>query len=869
MSKEQIKKIRFGMFLFLLLSASSSFSANESESILSHQLTNHLLARSKKSGPFPKNLKKSINIRSKKQSIPPFDRKNPKAKGVIITFNKFPPDKIKIKPLLKKLKKERLRLKDQFPFFKSWVFEWTSWQKAKKAQILCLELVINPQLSSFVKVCEPDSLLGPAKINKDKFHGAGSGTLSEGYMEEPIKEPNPPFFISDNRDTIGNTPSRGPASVFTDVTSYRLKRASEDTHLPDFQINMSRNLKSCGIVSKKIKKITKCGSKTKSSLPDDLPDYWAQEMIGADLLKEELKKNNFSGPNSHLISIHDSVEEDHYEPVFNLIMNRYGKENMSSILPSSPSYGYSYHEVHRISSYTSYFRGLCRATTGPHATCSPSPSFVNNSMGWGHTAYCGLRHQNTTLLDDMIKNSRQKGTLTIAEEIGNALKDTSKREKIEADAILSKRQYQLNYDVRGLSDKQIKELICSTDHMSTYRVYKEMASLGTVIVTAAGNDHPDIRGPSGQRYIEETKAQASEDFGLIVVGSIDPFRERSVFSQEGRVKGEVDIMAPSDYSIISGQQQEPCLFSGTSGATPLVTASLAGFEWLSGYHPTVEEAEALLKKTAIPYLFSKDSDDGTSGVGIVNAYKLGRVAQKLKIQCKKNDRSCFKNAIQEDQTYQFDRDPELSSAIARAFPECAVCGSHPLKTGAATCNTKRDVFTRLRKETFLHPEDRELWDTLACVYGSSDFKKTAKGITNTYRSLSGTQGVDAYSCDKHEDCVLYPVPPRNESCHEDLENISALEVVNKMAFRIKNIRKNIGKCCQWKTACMRQWCHSKNKWEVTPTTRPISTSITRKWYYQARCSVSPKKKCSVRFKHTRKRIPLNDEVEKEEIDATQ
>ncbi len=208
----------------------------------------------------------------------------------------------------------------------------------------------------------------------------------------------------------------------------------------------------------------------------------------------------------------------------------------------------------------------------------------------------------------------------------------------------------------------------------------------------------------------------------------------------------------------------------------------------------------------------------------------------------------------------------MSKAIAQAFPECAVCGSHPLKTGSATCEIKRDVFTRLRKETFLHPKYRELWDTLACVYGSSDFKKTAKGITNTYRSLSETQGADPYSCSKDEDCVLYPIPPENENCHEDFEKISALEAVNKTAFKVKNIRKNIGKCCQWETACMRQWCHSNNRMEITP----ISTTMrkTQKWYwYQARCGLS--RKCSVEFKHTKKRVPLNDDSEEEETNVRQ
>lgn len=796
------------LFCFLSICFIVSSFANGSEPVLSHQPTGHLLAKlRKKSEHFPKNLKKPIDIRSNKKSTPSFDRKNPKAKGIIITFNQFPPNQKKIKPLLRKLKKEGLKLKSQFPFLESWVFEWAKWQKAKKAQILCLELVTHPQLSHYAKVCEPDFLLKP----------------------EEATEISP---------------------------SYRLKKVEEET--PSFQINMSRNLKSCGIVSQKIKEIKKCdGDEPPFPFLKGLPDYWAQEMIGADLLNKELKKNNFSGPNSHAFLVMDSFEANHSKAVRSLISHTGENKNNEkiSVLPSTATYGSGYQEVLKLSTVGSYYKSLCRPSINTSKDCKPVPSFINHSMSWGYGAFCALE-DTPKLLKDIITESKEKGKLVLGE---------LEEKFFQSEYTYLAKEYQTKARTESLSEEQIKEFICSADRMSTYRTFKEINSLGTIIVTSADNDHPN-NGHGNSPFVHLPKRQASKDFGLIIVGSVRPSRKRSSFSQEGKEEGEVDIMAPSDHSLVAEADGKACLFSGTSGAASLVTASLVGFEWLSGYHPTDEEAKSFLKKTAIPYFFSENSDRGVPSSGIVNAYKLGRVAQKLKKRCK-NDRHCFKNAIKEDQTYQFDRDQGLSEAIALAFPECTVCGSYPLKTGAAACKTKRDVFTRLRKETFLHPKNRELWNTLACVYGSSDFKKTAKGITNTSRSLSGTQGINGYYCGKDEDCVFYPLPPKNKICHENFENISAFEVVNKVAFKIKNIRKNIGKCCQWETACMRQWCHPNNRMEVTPVSTPVKT--TQEWHgYQAHCDRS-QRKCSMKFKLTKKRVPLRDESKDEELDVRQ
>ena len=162
--------------------------------------------------------------------------------------------------------------------------------------------------------------------------------------------------------------------------------------------------------------------------------------------------------------------------------------------------------------------------------------------------------------------------------------------------------------------------------------YKGLNALSppSIVVTAAGNDHP--------KPITNLKNKAAKNFNAIIVGSMAPNGNRSYFSQQGEA---VHIMAPSDHYITSSNKDGSYRrFGGTSGATPLVTGSLAGFEWMAGYHPTAAEAKILLEKTAIPTLSSNDKPQ-KNGVGMVNAYKLGMVGKRLKQMCG-NNVSCFK-----------------------------------------------------------------------------------------------------------------------------------------------------------------------------------------------------------------------------------
>ena len=279
----------------------------------------------------------------------------------------------------------------------------------------------------------------------------------------------------------------------------------------------------------------------------------------------------------------------------------------------------------------------------------------------------------------------------------------------------------------------------------------------SVIITSAGSAANSV---PPRPLIDSNKEQGSKEFDAILVGSVDSYGNRSHFSQQGE---EVAIVAPSNYqlSTVDGEGNYK-KFSGTSGATALVTGSLAGFSQLAGYQPTAEEAKVLLEKTAIP-LRTSNADPRMNGAGMVNAYKLGMIGKKLKEECG-DDIYCFKNKIREDSTYEFPEDEGLFEAVEEAFPECS---ADKCLERSSSCTDKEAVFKRLRKAAFLNPSsNKEMWRYLSCIYASSGFPDNARGMQNIYNALLGAspaetigerngQHIDS-SCNTDEDCILVP-----------------------------------------------------------------------------------------------------------------
>ena len=91
------------------------------------------------------------------------DSDSSKAKGLILTFEDWPPDGADTDPLLRKLHSAGLKATRKFPRFRVWVFEWDEWQEDRRAENLCIELLVDDRTSSLFESCEPDYLLHPAR----------------------------------------------------------------------------------------------------------------------------------------------------------------------------------------------------------------------------------------------------------------------------------------------------------------------------------------------------------------------------------------------------------------------------------------------------------------------------------------------------------------------------------------------------------------------------------------------------------------------------------------------------------------------------------------------------------------------------------
>ena len=314
-----------------------------------------------------------------------------------------------------------------------------------------------------------------------------------------------------------------------------------------------------------------------------------------------------------------------------------------------------------------------------------------------------------------------------------------------------------------------------------YQAFRSLSPF-SILVVGAGNGYDTPLLPY--------TAKASRDFNAIIVGSLTPDGRRSRFSQQGE---EVHIMAPADYPQTSvNRAGDLKSFGGTSGATPLVTGSLAGFEWLSGYHPTSKEAKILLEKTAIPTRYSKDNPR-TNGVGMVNAYKLGMVGKRLKKICGQN-KSCIKGKIYYDPSiYSFPEDSSLPEALDQAFPECRSDACIDSGSSEGLCKDTEALFKRLRKAVLLNPSNGELWRYLACIYKSSGLDENAEGAIEFYTNSVFPDGVA--HCKTDADCTLVP-----DDCEYDNRDFDDLKAITKAEAAVYYIEE---------PACRKPLCNGK------------------------------------------------------------
>ena len=212
------------------------------------------------------------------ESVFKLNKKEPQAKGIILAFKHWPLKKEEKELIREKTAKVGLKEKSEMERFKTWVFEWPKWHKAIEAEKICKEF----SSLSFLDYCEPDYFLEPAT----------------GYIRKKVKKKIHKSISGHSRGGPKIPPKAGPK-----------------LNPPGVPANQTGDVRTCNIVASQL------------GLPG-LSDYWAQERIGADLLKEELKK--VSPVKKHLVAVFDSpYKYRHDMGVKNLISG----EGKQAVLP--------------------------------------------------------------------------------------------------------------------------------------------------------------------------------------------------------------------------------------------------------------------------------------------------------------------------------------------------------------------------------------------------------------------------------------------------------------------------------------------------------------------------------------------------------
>ena len=280
------------------------------------------------------------------------------AKGIILKFHHWPDEKEKT-IIFNHLKKSGLKKTSELQRFKVWTFEWSKLKTKTTAKKICENF---PSISS-LKYCEPDYTLSPARKQETTNHEGTEYIMLRNWVNNRglsivsaihfLERKNIPILYVDNPEVpaliaagksysptvhaIANTESnRSLLEEFSKGKIHNTKsqpeRKTAATPNPDpipqldtvtnpqptstSQQNTGKNLKDCKILSSNA-----------GFFDGKLSDYWAQEMIGADLLREEL--NQAPLPKKHLVEVFDSPEDEHGLKVRNLISD-HGK---NAVLP--------------------------------------------------------------------------------------------------------------------------------------------------------------------------------------------------------------------------------------------------------------------------------------------------------------------------------------------------------------------------------------------------------------------------------------------------------------------------------------------------------------------------------------------------------
>ena len=575
-----------------------------------------------------------------------------KARGLVLRFHHWSTLKEQ-KELASLLKARGLKRTKNIKSFKAQLFGWEGGglKPSSLGEKACLKL----KSLSYVRRCSPDTLLPVSSIK------VATNILSQLSVNS----------IKNSTNTL---------SQFSRMTN----KKTEAGFNVECKNCRNQELESLIAVSQKALDIKTCDivSGKLGLMEGKLSDYWAQELIGSDLLREELEK--IPPPDiENWIAVFDSKEKDHNINVKNLISD----EDLHAVLPELGERKVPFLEV------------------GP----------------------------NLESLRDYKKMKRYKPDKRVDLQVLE--RDYKKAKRYKSALSMYETSYPGDY-LFGFKKRPPHYINNSTywhGSENIYEVFKELSSSGvsrSIVVLASGNLFP--------KRLDDIERKASKDYDVIIVGSFSPKGFVSASSQSDE---ELSILAPSDNWLTSaGKNGEYKKFGGSSGAAPLVTGSLAGFEWLSGYHPTAKEAKVLLEKTALPTLHSFEKPP-INGAGLLNAYKLGEVAKRLKEKCGPSI-SCFKEEILKDKNYHFPEDKSLKRDVASFFSFCSARGESGALSDLSNCEEKEKLFKRLRKAVLLKPSE-ELLKSLSCIYKAGGFKQNAEALDKLAMALGTEEEVRA------------------------------------------------------------------------------------------------------------------------------
>ena len=225
---------------------------------------------------------------------------------------------------------------------------------------------------------------------------------------------------------------------------------------------------------------------------------------------------------------------------------------------------------------------------------------------------------------------------------------------------------------------------------------------GTLTITGANNN---------DEFVEKEKAGMAKNKRLIIAGSVDPLGDPSPLSSYSI---NTTISVPADKWIRSYSFRGHPISFGITSATSPTTGALMAFTALTGYPLNGVQAQTLLAKTAIH--FPRLPSSNSMGAGILNVYKIGAVAFKLRDICQ-NDQTCVASYIDSDTTYNFNLTQERSVLLTKAqhvFPTCFV-ESSVLSLPDTSCEEKHETLEELRKLAFLNPSDKDIWQIISCI----------------------------------------------------------------------------------------------------------------------------------------------------------